>query len=192
MDLTISLVDFILLFQKWKESKSVSPYEWHVGHFKAIMEEDQSIQYNCIICYLQVKYRCAPERGTTTVKVMLEKDLRKLRLDPLQVIHLLEADNNIALKLIWGRPIMRRAAQFRYLMPLQQERPGYLTINAVLNKRLAYNLLRLIKVCEANFNNDAAGCYGNIDPPHRILYCKQLGLPKNAAKILTIILNNTT
>ena len=40
-------------------------------------------------------------------------------------------------------------------------------------------------------DNEAAGCYDKIVPPHRNLCYRRIGLPASAAKMLAIVLNNT-
>ena len=77
-----------------------------------------------------------PRSLENAVKVMLENDPGKPRLDHLRGIHLLEVDYNFMMKLIWERHLVRRAAQLGFLMPTQQARPGYMAISTVLNKAL--------------------------------------------------------
>ena len=118
------------------------------------------------MCSLPLRYGFASKRWSNAIKVMLEKDVGNPRIDCLWVIHLLEVDYNFVLKLIWGRRLIQRAAQFRTLMPAQQARPVRLATSSVFNKVLIYDLIRLIKSGAANFDNDATGCYDNIVPPH--------------------------
>ena len=113
------------------------------------------------------------------------------RLDKLRVIHLLEADYNFVLKLIWGRRLMRRAHENRLLSGTQHARPGHMAQSAVLSKVLSYDLIRLAKKVAASMDNDAAGCYDKIVPPHRNVCCRRIGLPKSAARMLATVLNNT-
>ena len=110
------------------------------------------------------------------------------RLDKLRVIHLLEADYNFVLKLIWGRRLMRRAHENRLLSGVQHARPGHMAQSAVLSKVLSYDLIRLAKKIAASMDNDAAGCYDKIVPPHGNVCCRRIGLPKSAAKMLAAVL----
>ena len=77
------------------------------------------------------------------------------------------------------------------LMTAQQARPGCLAISAAFNKVLSYDLFRKIRIIATSFDNDAQGCYDRIIPPYAMLCCRHLGLPKNADRMLTLILNNT-
>ena len=60
-----------------------------------------------------------------------------------------------------------------------------------MNKVLTYDLIRLIKSDAASFDNDGAGCYDNIVPPHDIVCRRTLGFSKSAVIVLTKRLNNT-
>ena len=123
---------------------------------------------------------------------MLEKSpARGPRIDKLRVIHLLEADCNCVLKLIWGKRLFQRAHENHLISSAQHARPGHMAQSAVLSKVLSYDLIRLCKKVAASMDNDAAGCYDKIVPPHGMLCCRRLGLPALAAKMLATILNNT-
>ena len=81
------------------------------------------------------------------------------RIDKLRVIHLLEADYNFVLKLIWGRRLIQRATEDRLISSAQHARPGHIAQSAVLSKVLSYDLIRLARLTAASMDNDAAGCY---------------------------------
>ena len=113
------------------------------------------------------------------------------RIDKLRVINLLEADYNFVLKLVWGNRLLRRAQENRLISSAQHARPGHMAQSVVLSKVLSYDLIRLAKKIAASMDNDAAGCYDKIVPPHGNICCRRLGLPASAAKMLAIVLNNT-
>ena len=121
---------------------------------------------------------------------MLKKTGNPL-LHRLRGIIIVEADYNWVLRLIWGKRLFHQAAQHRNLMTAQQARPGFQSISAALNKVLAYDLMRLTKRSGASFDNDAEGCYDRIVPPHALLCCRRMGLPKTCAAMLTKVLNST-
>ena len=122
---------------------------------------------------------------------MLPKDKDTLKVTRLRVIQLFKADYNFLLRIIWGRRLVWNAHKYGVYMPAQQAQPGYLCISAALHKVLSYDLIRKIRKIAISLDNDAAGCYDNIVPPQAMLNCHRLGLPKSAAKMLTVILNNT-
>lgn len=76
-------------------------------------------------------------------------------------------------------------------MTAQQARPGFQSISAALNKVLVYDIMRLTHRDGGSFDNDAEGCYDRIVPPHAMLCCRRMGLPKTAAVMLTNILSQT-
>ena len=76
-------------------------------------------------------------------------------------------------------------------MTAQQARPGFHSITAPVDKVLAYDQMQLTKRDGGSFHNDAKGCYDKIVPPHALLCCRRMGLPKTAAQMIGEILHNT-
>ena len=109
----------------------------------------------------------------------------------LRGILILEADLNWVLRLIWGQRLFKNAVNNQTLMTTQQARPGFHSITAPLNKVLAYNHMRLTKRDGVSFDNNAEGCYDRIVPPHALLCCRRMGLPKTAAQMMGEVLQNT-
>ena len=144
-----------------------------------------------IMSELPVKHGFAPKRWKIAIQVVLPKDDGPPKISRLRNINILEADYNFVLRLIWGRRMIWEANDMNAFMKAQQARPRCLAISTAFNKVLSYDLFRQTKIVAASFDNNAQGCYDRIIPPHAMLCCRRLGLPKSAAKILTIILNNT-
>ena len=192
ISLKIYPADFRRLFKKWRESTTSSPSGRHIGHYKAILGDDDLVEFFCAMCELPLNFGFSPKRWETTCTLMLEKSAKfGPRLDKLRVIHLLEADYNFILKLIWGRRLIHKAMDNRLILAAQHARPGHIAQSTVLSKVIGYDLIRLAKLTAASMDNNAAGCYDKIVAAHGMLCCRRLGLPKSAAKMLTIILNNT-
>ena len=154
------------MFSKWKEKTTTSPSGRHLGHYKAILQEPDLIQYHCIMASLPLTYGFTPKRWTKAIQIMLEKNP-------------------------WGQQLFRNAVKTQTLMTAQQARPGFHSITAPLNKVLAYDHMRLTKRDGASFDNDAKGCYDQIVPPHALLCCRRMGLPNTAAQMIGGILQNT-
>ena len=93
--------------------------------------------------------------------------------------------------MIWGKRLFQRASLSNSLMNAQQAKPGNQSITVALNKVLSYDILRVTKRQGGSFDNDAEGCYDRIVPPHAMLCCRRMGLPKSSAMMLTQILQNT-
>ena len=140
---------------------------------------------------LPLQYGFAPQRWTKPIQIMLEKNPGKPLIHCLRGIIILEADYNWVLRLIWGRRLFQNAATNGVLMTAQQAWPGFQSISAALNKVLAYDIMRLTHRDRGSFDNDVEGCYDHIVPPHAILCCRRMGLPKTVAVMLTNILSQT-
>lgn len=187
----LTVQQFISGIKIWKETTSTSPSGRHLGHYKAIIRDAELAQLFTTLTSLPLKYGFAPERWTKTIQVVLPKDAGAPKVTRLRNINILEADYNLILRTIWGRRMIWKANDTHSLMQAQQARPGCLAISAAFNKVLSYDLFRQIQVIAISFDNDAQRCYDRIIPPHAMLCCRRLGLPKNAAQMLTNILNNT-
>jgi hypothetical protein len=91
-------------FGKWREATSTSPSGRHLGHYRAIIQDD--ILLRCLTKFLDI----AVQRGISltrwqyAINVMLEKDAGRPCINRLRIIHLFEADFNFILKLLWGQP----------------------------------------------------------------------------------------
>ena len=187
----LTVQQFISGIKIWKETTSTSPSGRHLGHYKAIIRDADLAQLFTTLTSLPLKYGFAPERWTKAIQVVLPKDAGAPKVTRLRNINILEADYNLILRTIWGRRMIWKANDTHSLMQAQQARPGCLAISAAFNKVLSYDLFRQIRAIAISFDNDAQGCYDRIIPPHAMLCCRRLGLPKNAAQMLTNILNNT-
>ena len=86
---------------------------------------------------------------------------------------------------------MYQATHLNLLHTAQHARPKNLAASALLNKKLTYDIIRQTKTMATSFDNNAKGCYDFIVPPHTIMACQRLGLPKKAAKMITTVLQKT-
>ena len=179
------------MFSKWKEKTTTSPSGRHLGHYKAILQEPDLIQHNCIMVSPPLMYGFTPKRLTKDIQIMVEKKTKTPLLHRLRGILILEADLNWVLRLVWGQRLFKNAVKTQTLMTAQQARPGFHSITAPLNKVLAYDHMRLTKRDIGSFNNDAKGSYDRIVPPHALLCCRRMGLPKTADQMMGEILQNT-
>ena len=84
-----------------------------------------------------------------------------------------------------------KAGEHNAIMKSQSAAPGGLAVRAILNKVLGFEILRQTKMNGASGDADAVGCYARIIPPPSQLACRRWGLPRSAAKMITLVLNNT-
>jgi hypothetical protein len=103
-------------FRAWKEITSTSPSNRHLGHCKALLSPDgrkitdatTHLAEEIMDAHHQMTALCAKlglslHRWQETVTAMLEKDQGSPKLHRLRVIHLLEADLNLLIKIIIAR-----------------------------------------------------------------------------------------
>jgi len=94
---------------------------------------------------------------------MLEKDPGDPKIDRLRVIHILEADWNLILKLIWAKRAVWNAEDHDNLGDDNfGSRPGRSAIDVVMRKLFNYIITRQTKTHLGSFDNDAKACYDRI------------------------------
>ena len=59
--------------EKKKEITVTSPYGLHIGHYKAVLEEDDILECHMALMMIPFRFAYAPKRWTSTVQIMLEK-----------------------------------------------------------------------------------------------------------------------
>jgi hypothetical protein len=99
--------------RRWRENTSTSPSGYHLGlrriaTYPAESAENEEIRQNIIqaqtdIMNIPIQQGYSPSRWQTVINAMLEKIPGKPLLHKLRVIHILEADYNLALKQIFGK-----------------------------------------------------------------------------------------
>ena len=102
-------------FGRWREATSTSPSGRHLGHYRAIIQDDDLLY--CLTTFLDiiVQRGISISRWQNAINVMLEKDSGCPRINRLRIIHLFEADFNFFLKLLWGHRLVRRAHEFKLI-----------------------------------------------------------------------------
>jgi hypothetical protein len=98
-------------FGKWKESTSTSPSGRHLGHYKAIIQDDLLLNNLTKFMQIVVESGMTLTRWCNAVNIMIEKDHGQPKITRLRIIHLFEADFNFFLKLQWGSRLVKRAVQ---------------------------------------------------------------------------------
>ena len=124
-------------------------------------------------------------RWTSAIQVMIEKNKGCARIDKLRVIQLLEADLNMALRIIFGRRLMHRAED-RGIIPSSQwgSRPNRSSTDAILIKRLSYDGLALLRQSAVIFNNDCKAAFDRMIPSVGGIALRRLGAKKNMVSTL--------
>ena len=185
-------------FRVWKEITSTSPSNRHLGHYKSLLspdgrEDKETTKYlaeDIMNVHYQMTALCAKlgvslKRWQITVTAMLEKDTGSPKLHRLRVIHLLEADLNLLVKIIIARRFVWHGEQHGIFGEAQAGgRPGRSANDIVLQKELTYDLAYRTLVSLAMMENDATACFDRMIPSLVNLGLRANGVPEEIAKLI--------
>jgi hypothetical protein len=102
------------------------------------------------------------QRQNSTI-AMIEKIPVCPKINKLRIIHLYEADYNEILKIIWTRKLVWHVHDNDRIHQGQAgARPGFNSIDVVIQKEMKYLYSRLTKTNLATMDNDAESCYDRI------------------------------
>ena len=177
----ISLDEYKKGFRSWKECTSTSPSGRHLGIYKALLHSDIITSDMCTMLNVAIRLGLVPSRWCQAISVLIEKDPGNPNINRLRIIHLFEADFNLFLKIIWASRLVQRGEESSQFGEAQQgSRPRRAANDAVLLKRLTYDLSRILRTNLGTFDNDAKSCYDRIINAIAMLAAKRLGMPDNA------------
>ena len=184
MTTTISVKAFINTVKAWKELTSTSPSGQHLDQYHAAILEPDLAWVNTDLLNIPITYGFAPgEWWTHSVTPLIEKGPPGLPyLTRLCVIHLLEANYNLFLKLIFDRRMINNAELAEALNDQQHgSRPRRMTTDPLFLARLKNDLTRQTRANSAQIDNDATGCNDRIVPSLLgMIARRRLGMPTNA------------
>ncbi|KAI2491614.1 hypothetical protein MHU86_22931 [Fragilaria crotonensis] len=188
---TISDDEFVQKLKVWTESTTTSPSGFHLGHYKALIgrhshsidarDDELPPEFVTVRNELDQKQRelrevhlrllnYALERGYsyrrwhTVANVILFKDPGVVKIHRTRVIHLYEADYNLALGIKW-RSALHQAEDLRRLDDGQYgSRPKRNAKDPVLLEELQYEISRITRKSLAITSYDAMACYDRIIP----------------------------
>jgi hypothetical protein len=170
-------------FKKWKESTSTSPSGRHLGHYKAIVQDDRLLRSMTQFLATVVKHGLTMTRWCNAVNIMIEKDPGTPKITRLRIIHLFEADFNFFLKLLWGSRLVKRAAKLDLLNDGQHGSvPRRTALDPIMLTQLTTDLCRLLRHNHARFDNDASACYDRIIVALGMLAARRCGMPDCAVQ----------
>jgi hypothetical protein len=163
-------------FRRWHENTSTSPSGCHLGlrRISSIASEDAVIeeirndilQVQTDIINLPLANGFSPNRWKTVVNAMLEKITGKPMLHKLRVIHILEADYNLALKQIFGKRLLKNCENHGMLGDLQDGfRKQRSTIRTLLINEIANDYNKRLRVNNFTGMTDISGCFDRIVAP---------------------------
>jgi ribonuclease HI/enamine deaminase RidA (YjgF/YER057c/UK114 family) len=122
-------------------------------------------------------------RWQVVINAMLEKIPGKPMLHKLRVIHILEADYNLALKEIFGRRLMQNCERYGALGNRQDGfRKGRSTMRTILQNELLSDYNKRLRVNNFIGLTDISGCFDRILPSIISLINQRNGCPPEAVK----------
>ena len=174
----IALQEYRKGLRSWSENTSTSPSGRHLGIYKALLPLDNITSDMCTTLNVVTRLGLIPSRWCRTISVMIEKDAGNPNINRLRIIHLFEADYTLFLKIIWASRLVKRGEEANQFGEAQQgSRQNRAANDAVLLKRLTYDLSRILRSNLGTFDNDAKSCYDRIINSIAMLAAKRLGMP---------------
>ena len=196
IDCRLTTKEVASAISNWRESTSTSPSGVHLGHYKALVkwipddEEAQtraeqllSLRTSLINAGVSAGF-CYP-RWEKIQSSMLEKIPGIPRIDKLRVIHIYEADLNLALGVLWSRKLIPHNEATGSLHSEQWgSRKGRSATDAAGMKYFAYGLSRLTATDLGTLDNDAKACYDRIVIRLGTMRSRMLGMPQGSCEMV--------
>jgi hypothetical protein len=178
IDLEVSVDEYRSAIKKWNERTSTSPSGRHLGFYKVLLAIPSITADMCAMFNVVIRCGLVPHRWCKAISIMLEKDPGQPSLNRLRIIHLFEADYNLFLKVFWARRLVQRGEEYNLFGEAQQgSRKGRKANDAVLLKRLTYDMTRIQRSNLGTFDNDAKSCYDRIINSLAMLSAQRIGMP---------------
>ena len=206
---TITAEEFRGKLKVWSESTSTSPSGMHLGHYKALiakhsfsspLSDDELTPEYCLqrdelnskqadlfeLHLALINY--AMERGTTykrwqkIANSILFKDPDNIRLHRTRVIHIYEADYNLAMGVKW-RSAMHNAESHQVLNEGHYgSRNRRRATDPVFIEELQLEISRATRKPVVLINYDATACYDRIIPNLGMIVSRKFGVHANVTK----------
>ena len=178
VDVTLELKEYKKFWKKKKEITVTSPYGLHIGHYKAVLEEDDILECHMALMMIPFRFAYAPKRWTSTVQIMLEKNPGTPWSHRLRIIELFDTQLNAAMKIFFGKRMVYNALDRDQIHPSAfGSVPGRSAQDALLEKELGFDMMRLTRTEGAIFDCDAKGCFDRIIAKFASIHTTRLGVP---------------
>jgi hypothetical protein len=164
----------------WRESTSTSPSGRHLGHYKALLQDDDLLLPIIELVQLSILHGIALDRWKKSVTVMIEKIASFPVITKLRVIHLFEADYNLVLKLLWGKRLMKHANKYNLINEQQFARKSCTALQPAMLRELVFDLCRQTKTDLSLGDLDATACFDRIIVCLAMIAARRWGMPASA------------
>jgi hypothetical protein len=186
-------------FKTWKEITSTSPSNRHLGHYVSLLRPDgraadeaqtkhlaaEIMETHHKMTSLCAKLGISLVRWQEIVTAMLEKEPGRPKLHRLRVIHLIEADLNLLIKILIARRFVWHGEAHGIFGEAQAgSRPGRSAIDVVLQKELTYDLSLRTLTNLAMMENDATACFDRMVPSLVMLALRAKGVPPEITTLI--------
>jgi hypothetical protein len=126
----------------------------------------------------------SPARWQTVINAMLEKIQGRPMLHKLRVIHIMEADYNLIIKILFGKRLMQNCERHGTLGQLQDGfRKGRSMTRTLLHNELLSDYHKRLRIDNYVGLTNISGCFDRILPPIVSLLNRKNGCPKTAVQM---------
>ena len=170
-------------FRNAKESTASSPTGLHYGIWKSLLHDDDLFKPFGSMIQFAFQWGVPPKQWECIVQPLLEKDPGDPKVTRLRRISLVDSAMNMGFRIIYGHRMMKAAERNSSFDPNQHgARNGHMGIGAVLEKRLSYDMARLLRAALVAFDCDATACYDRMIPSICMNLARREGVTENANK----------
>jgi hypothetical protein len=194
-------------YKKLRESTSTSPSGNHLGHEKAILcqtspnsndpLDENSLAYRMFsiktrILNLAMLHTIILDRWTMVVNAMIEKDPGNPILERFRVIHIIPADWNLLMGIIFGKRMCQQGEKLNQFGEEQSGARKHHDCQDVQQiKHILYSIIRLTHANGSTFDNDAKSCYDRIVMLVPAIIAQRLGVPEYVCRTFLEVLAHT-
>ena len=184
VDTDITLEQYRDFWYKKRESTATSPYGLHIGHYRSVLHKQYTdiLELHHRLMMIPFKFSMIPNRWNQTVQILLEKDTGKPWTNRLRIIELFDSQVNAGLQMIFGKRMVANALKLGELHPSAYGSvPQRTAQDAVMEKTISLDIMRVTKTTGAIFDCDAKGCYDRIVSSLQTISSRRLGVPRTTA-----------
>ena len=175
----------------WKnkrETTATSPFGLHIGHFKSVVPYEDILNIHLQLLVIPFQKAYVPTRWAKTVQIMLEKDQGRPWSNRLRIIELFDSQLNAGMQIFFGKRMVDKALKEGLIHPSAYGSvPQRTAQDAVLEKILSIDMMRVKKLTGAIFDCDAKGCYDRIIPALQTIFSRRLGVPIKTARLFAML-----
>ena len=187
VDTNLTIEQYKKFWKKKKELTVTSPFGLHIGHFKSVVDEEDILEVHMQLMLIPFQYLYAPRRWLSTVQVMLEKNPGNPWSHRLRIIELFDSQLNAAMQIFFGRRMIYNALDKDEIHPSAfGSVPKRNAQDALLEKKLTFDMMVLTRTEGAIFDCDAKGCYDRIAPKLSTIHYQRLGMPSSWSQFFSL------